>query len=142
MTPDKPDLERLIKELREIPMFYLNGSRWVKTAETDAAAQKAIIALETLSARLARWQKLCEIQDVVCGIAQERAERAEQEAEGLRKDAERWQAGKRLGFPEFCPHWDGAPNGNGWYHPRLGDACFDSPEDAIDAALASRKGEA
>jgi hypothetical protein len=122
MTPDeRKDLEGLIKELREIPMFYLNGSRWVKTAETDAAAQKAIIALETVSARLEEAEALpCAIADWHCEsdgcmanvpdkVAEaakiyaanfhawkERAEKAEQAAEEMRKDAERWQAGAHL----------------------------------------------
>jgi hypothetical protein len=136
MTPDKPDLERLIERLRD---YAVNPAPYGFAIDdaNEVAAQIALLTdlleqAEDAYDHMARAYESLITEHVT----------AEQEAEGLRKDAERWQAGKRLGFPEFCPHWDGAPNGNGWYHPRLGDACFDSPEDAIDAALASRKGEA
>ncbi len=54
-------------------------------------------------------------------------------------DGERWQAGLRFGFPEFCSHWEGAPNdtGVGWYHQLTGDQHFQTAEEAIDAAIAT-----
>jgi len=66
-------------------------------------------------------------------------ERLTRENEELRKDAERWRIGKRIYFPEYCPHDDGAPNGSGWFHQSLDGQWFDTPDEAIDAALAKQE---
>ena len=53
------------------------------------------------------------------------------------RDAERWRAGVRLYFPEWCGQEDSAPKGCGWFHQMLQDRWFDTPEEAIDAAISS-----
>lgn len=72
-------------------------------------------------------------------IAKEGLNRAD-EADALRSAiGDRWQAGLRFGFPEFCSHWEGAPDGTGvgWYHELTGDQHFRTAEEAMDAAIAT-----
>lgn len=51
--------------------------------------------------------------------------------------AARWQAAMKIGFPEYCPHWEGEPTGDGWYHESTGGKAFRSAEEAMDAAMAA-----
>ncbi len=58
------------------------------------------------------------------------------ELEKVLKDAERWKACAKAGeFPEYCHHDDTVPEGKCWYMP-INGAPFQTPEEAIDAALA------
>jgi iron uptake system EfeUOB component EfeO/EfeM len=137
MTPDKPDLERLIERLRKMAVCIYIAVEAEVAKDIADGLEKAAAALETLSARLeeaegrAEHLKVC--FDEAMGqvsAAQTRAERAEQEAEGLRKAllqiVEAYDAYRARGVMP-------APN----QYQMLVEAIK-----AGDAALASRKGEA
>jgi hypothetical protein len=120
MTPDKPDLERLIERLRNDYCGLIDFGGCPNQGQYCRVCQAAA-ALETVSARLEEAEALpCAIADWHCEsdgcmanvpdkVAEaakiyaanfhawkERAEKAEQAAEEMRKDAERWQAGAHL----------------------------------------------
>lgn len=70
---------------------------------------------------------------------QRRLDAALAREEGLRKDAERWRAGEKMSFPEFCGHCDEAPGGSGWFHANLSDdQWFKTATEAMDALIATR----
>jgi iron uptake system EfeUOB component EfeO/EfeM len=132
------DLERLIERLRELDSHeYIKHCVCVEDIDISDRFIESAAALETLSARLeqaegrAEHLKVC--FDEAMGqvsAAQTRAERAEQEAEGLRKAllqiVEAYDAYRARGVMP-------APN----QYQMLVEAIK-----AGDAALASRKGEA
>jgi hypothetical protein len=133
MTPDKPDLERLIEQLRALKPYI------VADAIVEAAA-----ALETLSARLeqaegrAEHLKVC--FDEAMGqvsAAQTRAERAEE----IRKDAERFVRVETIVRVYFTP-W-GAAKAAEW-EAISNDGAFDASNAMrlIRAALAGKEGKA
>lgn len=54
----------------------------------------------------------------------------------MQVDAERWQAGKRLGFPQFCGHDTSQPSGTCWYvELKQENDTYQSADEAMDAAI-------
>jgi multidrug resistance efflux pump len=141
MTHDKPDLERLIERLRKMAVCIYIAVEAEVAKDIADGLEKAAAALETLSARLeeaegrAEHLKVC--FDEAMGqvsAAQTRAERAEQEAKGLRKDAERYRWLRKYGATLYNDVFNDDMDFSG---VEAGAKQLDS---AIDAALAGKEG--
>jgi hypothetical protein len=97
MTPDKPDLERLIERLRELDSHeYIKHCVCVEDIDISDRFIESAAALETLSARVSQAEQIAtaaeacmRLEQDIASAALERAAKAEQAAEELRKDAER-----------------------------------------------------
>lgn len=91
--------------------------------------------LVCLLTRIKELEELADHQMNDAADARLRVAELERELAAARRDAERWKFGLLYGWPEYCPHWEGAPKGDGWYHDLTGLNRFDTADAAIDAAM-------
>jgi hypothetical protein len=91
MTPDKPDLERLIERLRELDSHeYIKHCVCVEDIDISDRFIESAAALETLSARVSQAEQIAtaaeacmRMEQDIASAALERAAKAEQAAEEM-----------------------------------------------------------